>query len=169
MELSSYVDNLRNALAVAAEAGGPDARALAERLTVPLESAVRLALLDALSTAANEITRDLAPGSVDVRLRGSEPSFVVTPPPAEPTFDDEPDVAATPLPADLDEGATARINFRLPEQLKGRVEAAAAAAGLSVNAWLVRAVSNSLNVDQRGPRTQRRAPRGRNQQTGWVH
>jgi hypothetical protein len=49
---------------VAAEAGGKDARALAERLTGPLESAVRLALLDALSAAADEITRDLAPRPV---------------------------------------------------------------------------------------------------------
>ena len=63
-----YVESLRRELAVAAEAGGPDARALAERLTGPLESAARLALLEALSAAAGEITRDLAPGSVDVRL-----------------------------------------------------------------------------------------------------
>ena len=69
MDLMPYVENLRRQLAVAAEAGGPDARALAERLTGALESAARLALLEALSAAADEITRDLAPGSVDVRLR----------------------------------------------------------------------------------------------------
>src|SRR2546428_8255906 len=82
MTLRPYVESLRRELAVAAEAGGPDARALAERLTGPLESAARLALLEALSAAAGEITRDLAPGSVDVRLRGGDPAFVVTPPPA---------------------------------------------------------------------------------------
>src|SRR5229473_4401659 len=87
MDLTLYVNTLRQELAVAAEAGGEDARALAERLTAPLESAVRLALLDALSAAADEITRDLAPGSVDLRLRGREPSFVVTPPPAEVDFE----------------------------------------------------------------------------------
>ena len=37
-------------------------------------------LLDALSSAADEITRELAPGSVEVRLRGREPQFAVTPP-----------------------------------------------------------------------------------------
>src|SRR6187455_2408453 len=84
MDLSPYVDGIRRELSVAAEAGGEDARALAERLTAPLESAVRLALLEALSAAADEITRDLAPGSVEVRLRGRDPDFVVTPPPAEP-------------------------------------------------------------------------------------
>jgi hypothetical protein len=37
MDLTSYVDTLRHELAVAAEAGGEDARALAERLTARLE------------------------------------------------------------------------------------------------------------------------------------
>src|SRR5213594_4329571 len=83
MDLTPYVANLRQALAVAADAGGPEARALAERLTVSLESATRLVLLDALSMAADEITRELAPGSVDVRLRGLDPQFVVTPPPTD--------------------------------------------------------------------------------------
>ena len=100
MDLTPYVSNLRRELAVAAEAGGDDARALAERLTAPLESAVRLVLLDALSAAADEITRDLAPGSVDLRLRGREPSFVVTPPPAEHPFDEPgPPAADVPPPA----------------------------------------------------------------------
>ena len=82
MDLTPYVNAVTEELAVAAEAGGPEARALAERLATPRESAIRLTLLDALSAAAAEITRDLAPGSVDLRLRGREPSFVVTSPPA---------------------------------------------------------------------------------------
>src|SRR5437868_4192665 len=85
MDLLPYVENLRRELAVAAEAGGPDARALAERLTGVLESATRLTLLEALSAAADEITSDLAPGSVEVRLRGSDPTFVVTPPQTVPS------------------------------------------------------------------------------------
>ena len=84
MELEPYVSSLRQELAVAAAAGGDDAQALAERLTGPLEAAARLTLLEALSAAADEITRDLAPGSVHLRLRGREPGFVVTPPPSEP-------------------------------------------------------------------------------------
>ena len=83
MDLTTYVENLRRELAVAAEAGGEEARALADRLTAPLESAVRLMLLDALSAAADEITRELAPGSVELRLRAGEPDFVVTPAPAD--------------------------------------------------------------------------------------
>jgi hypothetical protein len=83
MDLTPYVDSLRRELAVAAEAGGDEARELAERLTAPLESATRLIMLNVLSAATDEITRELAPGSVDVRLRGLDPDFVVTPPPSD--------------------------------------------------------------------------------------
>src|SRR5438132_3758208 len=82
MELERYVNGLREQLAVAAAAGGEEARALAERLTAPLDAAVRLMLLEALSVAAAEITRELAPGSVDLRLRGGDPEFVVSVPPS---------------------------------------------------------------------------------------
>src|SRR3954449_10649602 len=123
MDLSPYVESLRHDLVRAAEAGGEDARQLAERLTAALEPSVRLALLDALSDAADEITRELAPGSVEVRLRSGEPEFVVT----APAPDDEP---AEPADAgglpDGDEAATARINVRLSETLKARIEQAAA-------------------------------------------
>src|SRR5919198_980929 len=83
MDLTTYVRNLGREFATLAEAGGDEARALVERLTGSLESAIRMTLLEALSAAADEITRDLAPGSVELRLRGREPNFVVTPPPGE--------------------------------------------------------------------------------------
>src|SRR3954452_19782557 len=79
MNLMPYVARLQRDLAVAAAAGGEDARELAERLAAPLEAATRLVLLDALSAAAGEITSELAPGSVDLRLRAGDPEFVVTP------------------------------------------------------------------------------------------
>ncbi|MFD6066110.1 toxin-antitoxin system HicB family antitoxin [Amycolatopsis lurida] len=168
MDLTPFVDTVRRELAVAAEAGGAEASALAERLTAPLASAIRLALLDALSAASDEITRDLAPGSVEVRLRAGEASFAVTLPEvdqAEPVAAEPP---AAPLPED--EGATARINFRLPEQLKTRVEEAAAAQGRSVNAWLVRAASAALNPAERAapPAPPSGARRGVQRYTGWV-
>jgi hypothetical protein len=171
MDLTSYVSTLRHELAVAADAGGEDARALAERLTAPLESAVQLVLLDALSAAAAEITRDLAPGSVDLRLRGREPSFVVTPPPADRPFEEPAPPAADvppPVAPESEEGAVARISFRLTEHLKGRIEEAAAQAGLSVNAWLVRAAAAALESDDRGHHADRRAPRAGQHYTGWV-
>ncbi|GAA2919358.1 MULTISPECIES: hypothetical protein [Streptomycetaceae] len=171
MDLTPYIDTLRRELAVAAEAGGDEARELAERLTAPLESATRLAMLNVLSAATDEITRELAPGSVDVRLRGLDPDFVVTPPPTDGGATAEPDGPVeplrTPAPADGDEGGTARVNLRLPAHLKVRAEEAAAREGLSVNAWLVRAVSGAVEGGTR-PRTTEKTRTVGQSFTGWV-
>jgi hypothetical protein len=169
MDLTPYVSKLGADLAVAAEAGGEDALALAERLIAPLDSAVRLTLLEALSAAADEITRDLAPGSVEVRLHGSEPSFVVTPPPVDDSFaESEPAAPIAPPPAfDAEDGAMARINVRLPEQLKARIEEAAAKEKISANVWLVRAAAAVLDSTS-AHRPVKRARIGAQQFTGWV-
>jgi hypothetical protein len=169
MELTPYVENLRRELAVAADPGGEDARALAERLTAPLESAIRLMLLDALSTAADEITRELAPGSVELRLRAGEPDFVVTPAPVDEPDASAPEAHPALAPPEGDEGATARINLRLPEQLKAGVEQAASRERLSVNAWLVRAVAGALaRGDEPDHRDRPRGGRVGQGYTGWV-
>lgn len=176
MDLTSYVSNLGREFATLAEAGGDEARALVERLTGSLESAIRMTLLDALSAAADEITRDLAPGSVELRLRGRDPNFVVTPPPAEPLELAAQDAAATvdrTPDSDLllaEDGPAARINVRLPEQLKAAIEEAAAKEGRSANAWLVRAAATAL---QQSDRDQRPEPSGSGKRTkqrftGWV-
>jgi hypothetical protein len=179
MDLTSYVSNLGREFATLAEAGGDEARALVERLTGSLESAIRMTLLDALSAAADEITRDMAPGSVELRLRGRDPSFVVTSPPAEPlgltaqdaaaTADGAPDSAPDRGLLIAEDGPAARINVRLPEQLKAAIEEAAAAQGRSVNAWLVRAAAAAL---QRSDSDQRPEPHGgkraKQRFTGWV-
>src|SRR5215213_6700846 len=150
MELGPIVEELRRELLVAADAGGDDAREVAARLTAPLAAATRLALLNALTMAADEITRDLAPGSVEVRLRGLDPSFVVTAAPAEQA--PVPDTAAVPEPVQED-GPAARINFRPPEGLKNRIDEAAARDGLSVNAWLIRLVTSALAAERPGRAT----------------
>lgn len=170
MELTPYVETLRHELLVAAEAGGQDTRALAERLIAPLDSATRLMLLEAMAGAADEITRDLAPGSVEVRLQGRNPSFVVTLPPTEEAFEDRAD-PRSPVPTIRtggDEGGTSRINLRLPDSLKLRAEEAADKEGLSVNSWLVRAVAAALDPDNREGQSRRIGARGRQSYTGWV-
>jgi hypothetical protein len=173
MELEPYVAAVRQEFALSAEAAGDEATAVAERLIVPLESSMRLALLEALSAAADEITRDLAPGSVHVRLQGREPQFVVTPAPAE-TFAEAgpvplPPIAGPPSAPEGDDGAVARINFRLAQHLKDRIEQAADRSGLSVNGWLVRAAAAALDADDRlGPAVTRRAPAGGQHVTGWI-
>lgn len=169
MELREYVEALRDELVTASGAGDAETRAVAERLVAPLESAVRLTLLKVLSAAAEEITRDLAPGSVDLRLRGMEPSFVVTP----PSGDDDPTVGPTDETADAASewsagvlngaagGATARINFRPPQAMKEQIEEAASRQGVSVNAWMIRASAAALTDNKR-------APRGKQQFNAWV-
>jgi hypothetical protein len=172
MDLRPYVETLRQQLTVAAEAGGEEARVLAERLTAPLESAARLVLLEALSAAADEITRDLAPGSVDLRLRGRDPSFVVAPSPIDGAGAESapPVTEPSPVPpeSEADDGGMSRINLRLPDSLKLRVEQAARRERLSVNAWLVRAADVALRHDDREPPSRGRSPRGGQRYTGWV-
>ncbi|WP_449386253.1 histidine kinase [Cellulomonas soli] len=179
MELTHYVDDLQDRLATAADLAGEDARQLVQRLTSPLDAAIRLVLLDALSAAAGEISAELAPGWVDVRLRGGSPEFVVAAPaqaPAEPVAPSAPTAPALPaldLPGasdDADAGTTTRTTLRLPDHLKTQVEVAAARSGISVNTWLVRAVAAALEQTTgrpaAAPHTEQRATSRR--QTGWV-
>jgi hypothetical protein len=170
MELDRYVADLRGQLAAAAESGGEDVRAVAERLSAALDAAARLMLLEALSDAASEITRELAPGAVDVRLRGRDPELVVSRPMGAEFAETAPVpdlTAAGALTADAtDDTATSRTTLRLPDQLKARVDKAAAEDGLSVNSWLVRAIAAGLEPKNR--RTARRESRSGDSFTGWV-
>jgi HicB family len=176
MDLTPYVDRLGEELAAIADAAGEDVRAAAERLTQALGSAMRLTLLDALSAATDEITLDLAPGSVDIRLRGGNPQFVVIPPDASPVeVDDEPDDVASlgaeaqgHLYLTADGGPTSRINLRIPDQLRARIEEAAGQEGLSVNAWLVRAAAAALEANNPKGRGAQRALSTRRKYVGWV-
>ena len=175
MDLSPYVEELRRQLLVAAEAGGDEASLLAERLTAPLQAATRLVLLDALSTAASEITGDLAPGSVDLRLRGHEPEFVVTMPPtdgyaepAEPAAETSATNVALGAPGDDADAGTSRVTLRLPEPLKARIEDAAARDGLSVNAWLVRTLAAVVEPSAAQPPRDRRSLTGGDRYIGWA-
>lgn len=183
MDLTRYVDDLQHRLATAADAAGDDARQLAQRLTAPLDAAVRLVLLDALSHAAGEISTELAPGSVDVRLRGGEPEFVVAlPAGSAPGPESAPGVGAAaapdaapvrpaelpPVPADSD-GSTTRTTLRLPDHLKSQVEVAAARNGVSVNTWLVRAVAAALEeTSGLFGAPARPSQGGSHRHTGWV-
>ncbi|WP_436530134.1 hypothetical protein [Actinoplanes sp. HUAS TT8] len=134
MDLTPYLEGLRADLASAAAPGGPEIIRAAELLSNSLEPSARLALLEALSDAAAEITTGLSDATVEVRLRGREADLVVT-----QFASPEPVTAALPPPA-VDGGDLARLTLRMPEALKTHVEQTAAAEGISVNAWLVRAV-----------------------------
>src|SRR3954447_6288928 len=139
MELTPYVERLRNDLSAAAAAGSQETQQAADRLLLALEPAFRLTLMETLAQAAAEITAELPAGVVEVFLRGREPEFAVdvpsAPPASEPTaelpLDDEPD----------DEGdAIARVSLRIPEGVKNRAEDLAARSGQSLNGWIVSAL-----------------------------
>lgn len=172
MELDRYIEDIHGQLDAAAQAGGEEARELADRLTAPLDSAIRLALQDALAAAAEEITVELAPGSVELRLRGREPIFVVTPPESTDERsggdDDEALGSAAPPPGTDGDDAIARINVRMPEHLKARVDRAAEREGLSINAWLVRAATARLERAEGQRGRERRAPTGAQHYQGWA-
>jgi hypothetical protein len=182
MELGPYVEKIQRQLVDTAEAGGDDARTLAGRLIVPLDAALRLAFQDVLAAAAEEITTELAPGSVELRLRGRDLELVVTPP--VDSADDSPAAGADeamsdqrgasepgvtiPPSADGDESTMSRINLRMPDNLKARIEQAASGEGLSVNAWLVRAAGAALERTSTDARRERRPPHGAQRYTGWA-
>ena len=138
MEMARFLAGLESDLAAVAAVGDEQSAAAAERLSYAIRGSAGFRLLDALGEAALEISGQLPSGHLEVRLSGQDPAFVyVGEAQAEPT-----------QPAD--DGLTSRITLRLPEGLKANIEAAAAREGISVNSWLVRALSRSI-----APPTQR--------------
>lgn len=161
MDIDRHIETLQRQLVAAAALGDEQVRDTADRLATALAAAARLAILDALTEATGEISRDLAPSAVDLRLRGQGIDFVVARPPRE-----EPPATtgAAPPPTGEDEDASpSRVTLRLPEGLKARAERAAASDGISLNTWLVRAIAGALEPT---------GPGGRQAQgssyTGWV-
>jgi hypothetical protein len=145
MDLSEYAESLRRELTSITRFAGEDIAKAAEMLSETLDSTVRLALLDVLSAAADEITASLDGATVDVRLTGTEPEFVVSMTRAQ-------DDAAQDAGDAADEAGNSRVTLRISDSMKVRVEAAAQSAGLSVNAWLVRAISRALDNPPGGPK-----------------
>ena len=128
MNLTIVVDGLREDLEGLAELGDERSARIAQRLGEALSSNLRLKLFDLLSQAALEVSAKLPSGHVEVRLAGQEPELV---------FVDESGDGSSSTGEEL----SARISLRLPESLKGAVEKAAAAEGVSTNTWLVRAIA----------------------------
>src|SRR5215211_4824316 len=171
MELDHYLESVRRSVENATALADDQTRSVAQRLGATLDDAGRLALISALSDAAGEISRELSPGSVELRMAGGRPEFVVTPAPSQLTghddTDDELDDEAGEEPTEgltleADE-PTARITLRLPMSVKNKVDEAAAAEGISSNAWLMRTVMTELrDRGRRGNRPPRppRPPRG---------
>jgi hypothetical protein len=132
MEMARFIEALESDLAAVAAVGDEQTAAAAERVLQAIRGSAGLRLLDVLGEAALEVSAQLPSGHVEVRLAGQDPALVYV---AE-------EEAAPEPPAE--DGLTARITLRLPEGLKASIEIAAAREGVSVNSWLVRALSRGI-------------------------
>jgi len=147
MDLRPLTRSVQEQLAASAAVGDEPARQAASMLSLALEPALRLALQDAVAQVAAEISAELAPGRVELGLAGAELSVRVVPPAgAEPSMSQPP---APPEPEDPADAGTARITFRPPQSLKARLDRAAAEESLSLNTYLVRALT--AHLDQPAP------------------
>jgi hypothetical protein len=151
MELSPYVESVRAGVVNASSLADEQTQQVAARLGSAIESSTRLALIQALSDAAGTISAELAPSSVELRMVGNDPEFVVSlqTSEAEPTLllpESEQvgeDAAGTPT-LEAEDEPVARITLRLPQSVKTRVDEVASSEGISTNAWLIRAVMDAL-------------------------
>jgi len=155
MDLSPYLETVRQGVTSAAALGDDTTRQVADRLGGAVEASTRLALIRALSDAAAQVSAEVAPTSVELRMSGADPELVVVVPApnAEPTLllpdhaaagDDEPPESDLTEPIEVDDEPVARISLRLPASVKSRVDEKADRDGISTNAWLLRAVMDAL-------------------------
>jgi hypothetical protein len=138
MQIDGYSQALTDDLGRVAAVGDESTARAADLLAIALEASLGRRMQDALAEAALELSGQLPRGRVEVRLAGRDPELV---------FVDEGEPSATKA---VDEGADARITLRLPESLKSRLETSAAASGVSVNTWLVQALTRALEPRSSG-------------------
>jgi hypothetical protein len=136
METAQFVEGLQRDLRELAQIGGEELVQAAERLGAAVKQSATLRLIDVLTQAALELSEQLPDGHVDVRVAGQDPRLV---------FVEEEAPSATRATPPPGEDEQARITLRLPESVKTAIEAAAAAEGVSVNAWLVRALQRAVS------------------------
>jgi hypothetical protein len=139
MQMAQFLESLESDLDRIAAVGDDTVSQAAARVSQALRASAGMRLLDALGVAAVEISAQLPAGHVEVRMSGQDPNFVYVEqaeePHAQPSAEDE---------------ASARITLRLQEGLKASVEAAAGREGVSVNAWIVRALAREVSAPSRG-------------------
>ena len=142
MKIGPHVDALRSDLSAAAMLGDARAAEVGAQLADAIGRSAPLRFQEALGQALLEANEQLPSGHLELRLAGSDPGIVFV--------DDE----AASTPAAVDEPSAARLTLRLPERLKLQLEEAAAREGVSVNTWLVRALSGAVSQSTRptGPR-----------------
>jgi hypothetical protein len=172
MDLTPYTQNLRDDLLTAASVGDEDSRRAAALLASAIEPAARLAIMNALSDLAAEVTGALQDTTVELRLDGRDVRVSVTQhqvadPTPRPGYNDtyyrkhtddrrtaaddaDPAGDGGPSAEDLRRamqdagGELSRTTVRLFNELKSQAEKAASEQGVSLNTYISRAVSDSV-------------------------
>ncbi len=164
MHVEEYVTQVQAQLGAAAALGDDRTRATADALATAAGPAIRLALLAATTAMADEATAALLdlPGAPAVSVRLDDDDLRVDVRSSEPREPDGPMVAG---PAEDSEN-TARISLRLPDPLKMQIEMEARHDGVSVNTWIVRAVTSVLSGSKSGSRW---AGGHSHRVTGWIN
>ena len=146
MDLTPYITTLREDLSAAAAAGDEQTRRTAAILSAALEPAARLAVMSALSELAAEVTASLDDQIVEIRLAGKDVKVVVT---GSPTMEPDTEVSDEEPFAEDDSGNISRVTVRLAEDLKTKAEQTAATQGVSLNAFISRAVKEAVRFHGR--------------------
>lgn len=171
MDLTPYIGQLREDLSSAASAGDDQTRQTAAALSAAIEPAARLAIMNALSDLAAEVTTQLDGQVVDLRLDGRDLRVVVgggSSPPGDDAVVDEEEEPPPPPPTG-EGGDVSRITLRLLDEIKAKAEQAASTQGVSLNTWVAQAVQGALHGGRpRGPWDHHRHGPGKGA-GGWGH
>ena len=151
MDLNPYIRHLREDLLAAAAVGDEEIRRAAALLAAAIEPAGRLAIMNALSDLAAEVTQALDDHVVEVKLDGRDLNVTVSRRDGAEATVGEP-AAHQVHPDDLRRamqeagGELSRTTVRLFNDLKSQAEQAASDQGVSLNTYISRAVSNSVRT-----------------------
>ncbi len=145
MKMSLVVEGLRSDVLSVGELGDDTVAEAAERIAVVLGRSVPARVLDLLSDVAAEVSAELPEGRIEIRVAGDDVDLAYVE-----------EQAATARPAEGEGGDfSARITLRLTESLKSKVEAGAAGAGMSVNAYVVRVLERGVSFNRSGSQSSR--------------
>lgn len=177
MDVTPYVAQLREDLAAAAAAGDEQTRRTAALLGSAIEPAARLAIMNALSEMAAEVTASLGDRTVELRLDGRDVRVSV-----DGARSGSTDHAESPEPGPSfgtgsgggpfggDAGDISRVTLRIVEQIKSQAEHAAQSQGVSLNTWVSQAVQGALSgaAARHGRPGSAREDRDGRRLRGWV-
>ena len=155
MDLNPYIRNLREDLLAAAALGDEETRRAAALLGAAIEPAGRLAIMNALSDLAAEVTDALDHHVVEVKLDGRDVRVTVSEKAGATAEDDATadgryahHLQADELRRAMQEagGELSRTTVRLFNDLKSQAEQAASEQGVSLDTYISRAVSDSVRT-----------------------